>query len=68
MLQRRKTLTATGVQQLSDIALMFALEEANDDLAAAASAKPESPWHQACFHAVVLLMNEHARRCTPVRH
>ena len=68
MLQRRRSLTAGTVQDLSDMALMFALEEANDDLAAAAGARPESDWHKATFEMVMLLMGELHRRRTPVWH
>ncbi|KAF1046350.1 MAG: hypothetical protein GAK35_01035 [Herbaspirillum frisingense] len=68
MLQQRRPFTAASVQDLSDMALMFAIEEANDDLAAAAGARPESAWHKAAFAAVMLLMGELYRRRTPLFH
>lgn len=54
--------TREFIQGMSDQELMQWMDDAVEDCNEAAESAPNSEWHEACFAAVCLLVEEIARR------
>jgi len=56
------------LHSMDDAEVSARLTKALEDLEAAAREVPDSEWHEACFSAVAIFSQEHAKRHPPVLH